>query len=95
MPQNECQQMLKTDFYQSLRNKLSTLYNILSDLQRVSEFLNTMDAATATNMGMDATTTTDVSNLRTAITEMMDFYEGTATPQTRVLKDQVNKLRYL
>ena len=95
MAQNECQQMVKTDFYQSLRNQISTLYNNMMTLERASEFLNTMDAATATNMGMQAQTTTDVATLRTAINEMLAFYGGTSTSQTEVLKDTINKLRYI
>jgi hypothetical protein len=95
MAQNECQQMDKTGFYQSLRNQLSTMYNNMMALQRASEFLNTMDSETATNMTMQAQTSIDVSDLRTAINEMLAFYNGSATSQTKVLKDQINKLRYI
>lgn len=95
MAQNECQQMDKAEFYQKLRNMISTFYNGISMMERASEFLNTMDSATATNMGMEVAATTAVSNLRTAINEMVAFYEGTSTTQTEVLKDAINKLRYL
>jgi len=95
MAQNECQQMDKTGFYQSLRNQLSTFYNGIMALQRASEFLNTMDQQTATNMTMEAQTTLDVGDLRTAINEMLAFYEGSATSQSKVLKDQINKMRYI
>jgi hypothetical protein len=95
MAQNECQQMDKTGFYQRLRNQLSTMYNNMMALQRASEFLNTMDSETATNMTMQAQTSIDVSDLRTAINEMLAFYNGSATSQTKVLKDQINKLRYI
>ena len=78
MPQNECQQMDKTNFYQSLA------------LERASEFLNTMDATTATNMGMQAQTTTDVAELRTEIDALLVAYKAAGG-----LKDAINKLRYL
>lgn len=95
MAQNECQQMTKATFYQTLRNQLSKLYNDMKALERTSEFLNTMDATTATNMEMQAEATVDVADLRTAINELLDYYRGVATSQTKVLKDQINKLRYL
>ena len=90
MPQNECQQMLKTDFYQSLRNQLSTFYNQMMNLERASEFLNSMDATTATNMGMQADTITDVAELRTEIDALLDNYKAVGG-----LKDAINKLRYI
>jgi predicted RNase H-related nuclease YkuK (DUF458 family) len=95
MPQNECQQMPLQDFYSNLRNKISTLYNTLSDMERVSEFLNTMDAQTATNMGMEAQARDDIADLRVAINEVIAFYEGGSTTRTHVLKDEINKLRYI
>lgn len=90
MAQNECQQMDKTNFYQSLRNQTSTMYNNMMQLERASEFLNTMDATTATNMGMEAQATTDVAALRVAINNLLVDYEAAGG-----LKEQINKLRYL
>lgn len=95
MAQNACQQMTLSDFYANLRNIVSTVYNTNQKLERASEFLNTMDATTATNMGMDNTTRDDVAALRIAINEMLAFYDGTATSRTRVLKDEINRLRYM
>jgi hypothetical protein len=95
MAQNECQQMDKTGFYQNLRNQLSTFYNGIMALQRASEFLNTMDEDTASNMTMQAQTVVDVANLRTAINEILAFYSGSATSQSKVLKDEINKMRYI
>lgn len=95
MAQNACQQMNLNDFYQDLRNLISGAYNQMGKLRRASEFLASMDAATATNMGMDNTTRDVVAELRTAIDEMLDFYDGTATSRTKVLKDEINKLRYI
>ena len=90
MAQNECQQMDKTNFYQSLRNQISTMYNNMMQLERASEFLNTMDQDTATNMGMQAQTTTDVAKLRTEINALLVAYKATGG-----LKEVINKLRYL
>lgn len=90
MPQNECQQMEKTNFYQSLRNQISTVYNQMMALERASEFLNTMDTATATNMGMEAQTTTDVAALRQRINALLVEYKAVGG-----LKEAINKLRYL
>ena len=95
MAQNECQQMLKPDFYANLRNQISTIYNHMSALKRLSEFLSSMDQDTATAMTISSEVQTDMNNLRTAITELLDFYEGTATSQTKVLKGEINKLRYI
>ncbi len=95
MAQNECQQMPLADFYANLRNIISSMYNTMQKLERAQEFLGSMDATTATNMGMQVQARDDVSNLRTAINEMMDFYDGTATARTKVLKDEINKLRYI
>ena len=90
MAQNECQQMEKTNFYQSLRNQISTLYNQMMNLERASEFLNSMDATTATNMGMEVQATTDVSELRTEIDALLANYKAVGG-----LKDAINKLRYI
>ena len=95
MAQNECQQMDKTDFYSGLRNAVATIYSTHQKMVRVSEFLNTMDAATATNMGIDNTTRDVVADLRTAINEALAFYDGTATSRTQVLKTNINKLRHI
>lgn len=96
MPQNECQQMPLTDFYANLRNLLSTTYNSMAQLQRASEFLASLDQTTfETNMGGSSDVTQSLGHLRTAINELLAFYDGTATTQTRVLKDQINKLRYM
>ena len=95
MAQNTCQQMELTDFYRSLRNLVTTVYNANHRLVAASEFLTSMDAATAAAMGMDTDTRDDISDLRTAIDEYLDFYDGSATSQTEVLKTQINKLRYL
>ena len=67
----------------------------MAGLKRASEFLNSMDATTASSMTIPAQTATDISDLRMAINEILDFYEGSATSQTKVLKDQINKLRYI
>ena len=90
MAQNECQQMDKTNFYQSLRNQISTLYNQMMALERASEFLNTMDQETATNMGMQTQTVTDVATLRTSINNLVTEYKKVGG-----LKEAINKLRYL
>ena len=90
MAQNECQQMVKDDFFRSLRNQLSTVYNTMSGLKRTSEFLNTIDSTTATNMNLDAQTVTDLLELRTDIDAFLTSYEVADG-----LKDQINKLRYL
>lgn len=95
MAQNACQEMDLSNFYASLRRVISSTYNLMAELERTSEFLNTMDATTATNMGMDTTTRDDVADLRVAINETLDFYSGAAQSQTKVLKTQINKLRYL
>ena len=90
MAQNECQQMEKTNFYQSLRNQISTLYNQMMALDRASEFLNTMDSTTATNMGMQAQVVTDVAELRAEIDALLVSYKAAGG-----LKDAINKLRYI
>lgn len=95
MAQNECQQMTLTDFYQNLRNLLSTTYNTMNNLQRAAEFMASMDVATADAMTMDTTTRAVVADCRTAINELLDFYDGTAQSQTVVLKDVINQLRYI
>lgn len=95
MAQNECQMMDKSRFYDNLRGNLSSLYDHMKKLERISEFLNTMDQDTATDMTMDAQTTADVGDLRIAINEYLAFYRGEAQTQTVVLKDSINKLRYL
>ena len=95
MAQNACQQMDLNAFYQSLRNLVSNVYNANHKLLAASEFLLSMDATTAAAMGMDTTTRDDINNLRTAINEYLDFYDGTATDRTRVMKTEINKLRYL
>ena len=95
MTQNACQQMPLAEFYSLLRNKISSFYNVTNELKRASEFLNTMDTQTATNMTMDDTTRDDIAALRTAINEILNFYDGTSTSSSVVLKDQINKLRYI
>ena len=95
MAQNECQQMPKTDFYQSLRNLLTRYYNIMQDLEESSEFLASLDATTATNMGIPSDVQTVLGHLRTAINESLDFYDGTAQTQTQVLKTRINQLKYI
>lgn len=92
--------MTKTDFYQNLRTKISTIYNTMADAKRMSEFLNTMDADTLDNMGVpdagvDEGLRTALSQLRTALNEFNNFFDGTATTQTYVLKDLINELRYI
>ena len=95
MAQNACQQMPLNDFYANLRNLISTTYNNMRNLERASEFLASMDAQTATNMGMDNTTRDVIAELRTAINETLDFYDGTSASQTKVLKTIINQLRYI
>lgn len=95
MAQNECQQMVKTEFYQKLRTQISKVYDSMADLQRASEFLTSLDGTTATAMTISAGTQTDIASLRTAIDEFLDFYDGSATTQTKVLKTQINKMRHI
>ena len=90
MAQNECQQMPKVDFYRGLRNQLSTVYNVMANLNRTSEFLNTIDGDTATNMGIAAQTVADLLKLRTDIDAFITDFEA-----ANGLKDQINKLRYI
>ena len=98
MAQNECQQMAKLDFYANLRNFLSSLYGTMQKAEKAAEFLNTMDADTLDNMGVPASGSDDglrnaLVDCRTALNELRDFYSGTATTQTRVMKDVINDLR--
>jgi len=95
MAQNACQQMSLAEFYMSLRALITKVYDSNQKLVRASEFLASMDAATATNMGIDTITRDVIADLRIAINESLDFYDGTATSRTKILKDQINKLRYI
>jgi len=100
MAQNECQRMDKTEFYQKLRNLLSTIYNLMNTADRGAEFLNTMDSDTLDTMGVPAVGAdeglrTTLSQCRTALNEFRDFYDGTATTQTQTLKTTINKLRHM
>lgn len=96
MAQTEIQQMPKADFYANLRNKVSTLYNTMADLKRAAEYLATVDAATADAMQIPAgQIRTDLNDVRTAINELVDFFEGTDNTQTVVPKTVINKIRYI
>jgi len=98
MALTELQQPVKTDFYSNCRTRVSTWYNVMNNLKAMAEFLARMDADTLNNMGVPATGAdeglrADLVDLRTAVNETLDFYEGTATAQTVVPKDVINKIR--
>ncbi len=100
MAQNECQMMGLNDFYANLRNLLSTTYNTMNNLKRASEFLASLDATTfesapPAGMGGSTDVTASLGHLRTAINEILDFYDGSGTTQTRVLKTYINQFRHI
>ena len=100
MAQNECQLMAKDNFYQSLRNDLSTVYNTMQRLERIAEFINTMDADTLDQMSVPAVDLDEglratLVECRTAINEFLAYYKGESNVQTKIFKDVINKLRYI
>jgi hypothetical protein len=98
MALTELQQPAKSDFYQNCRTRTSTWYNTMNTLKAMAEFLARMDATTLNNMavpasGSDEGLRADLIDLRAAVNETLDFYEGTATTQTVIPKDVINKIR--
>ena len=77
MAQNEIQKY-STDLalYQSVRNPLETFYNTFDKLEKLSNFLNSADAADYPGVPTD--TITDMGTLRTAINT---FLAATATTE--------------
>ena len=95
MAQNECQQMPKDEFYRDLRAKVKKVDLMMMQLREDAIWMNTLDATTATAMTIPADVQTALDRLRTAMNEFVDFYDGTATTQTRVLKTYINQIRYI
>jgi hypothetical protein len=90
MAQNECQQMEKTEFYRSLRNQLSKFYNEMTQLERMSEFLLSMDTTTATNMGIPSDVQSVLADLRSDVDAFVTEYKKAGG-----FKESINKLRYI
>lgn len=98
MALTELKQPTKVDFYATMKNAMSTLRNTMFQLERLSEDLALMDAATLDSMGLPASGSDNglrsaLADARTMCNEMIGFFNGSSTTQTAVPKTIVNKLR--
>jgi len=96
MAQNELQRMAKTEFYAQVRTLNALIKRVLGEMKDASEWLASMDAQTASDMAItDSALLQELVSFRLALSETIDFIEGTGVTQTKVLKDSVDKLRYM
>lgn len=96
MAMTEIQLPTKDNFYRAVQAAATELDNIMLRLGNFSEFIGRMDVSDLNAIGVpQGQTRTDLTNLRTAINEIVAFYNGTSTAQTVVPADATEELRRL
>ena len=94
MALTELQLPTKASFYGSLQSAASKMDNLMRQFENIAEFIGFVGTADLDAMGVPAgQVRTDLVNFRTVMNELVDFYNGTATTQTIVPSDIVDKLR--
>jgi len=94
MALTELQLPNKTVFYNNLQNVASNMKNLMSQWEYTAEFLADMGIADLDAMEIaTGDVRTDLVDFRVAINEMIAFFNGTATTQTKVPKDVVDRIR--
>ena len=84
----------KATFYNELQHAASTMNNIMHTWRDIAEFIDNIDAADLDTIGVaTGQVRTDLVALKLAMQELTAFYDGTATTQTNVPADIVDKIR--
>ena len=86
------------NLYHELQNIGTEIDNIMARLRDARTYLDRIAAADLDAMGVPGTGATgpereDLVALRTAVRELVDFYDGTATTQTEPPEDVFERVR--
>ena len=94
MALTELQLPTKVSFYNSLQSAANKMNNLIKQWEDLAEFIGLVDAGDLDAMGVAAgQVRSDLVEFRTLLNEMSAFYNGTATTQTNVPADVIDKIR--
>ena len=94
MALTELQRPTKEDFYNTLRHSATEMNNLMMRWKSLAEGINMFGTADLDAMGVAAgQVRTDMVDYKTVLNELIAFFDGTATTQTKVPKTIINKIR--
>jgi len=94
MALTELQRPTKVAFYGRLQGAANKMNNLMHEWSELAEFVNNLTTEDLDAMGVAAgDVRTDLTEFRTIMSELHDFFTGTATTQTHVPETVVDKIR--
>ena len=94
MALTELQRPDKATFYNEIQQAASNMNSVMNAWRDIAEFIGQMDTDDLDAIGVAAgQVRTDLINFRIAMQELTAFFDGTATTQTNVPAEVVDKIR--
>ena len=95
MALTELQLPTKADLYRGRQNMANRLDGIMKRLEDEAESLGFFTTGDLVALGVPAEVQTDLAQYRTAVGEILAFYKGESTTQTKVPSDIIDSIRSL
>ena len=84
----------KDEFYSNLQTVATNMKRLMNEWRDAADFIEDVDTNDLDTMGVPVgQVRTDLVDLRTILNEVHDFFTGTATTQTKIPKNIVDKIR--
>lgn len=90
----ELQLPAKIDFYNNLKTTATEMYNVIAKWKAVADFIGDIETADLDDIGVAAgQVRTDLTDFRTVLNEMIAFFAGESTSQTKIPANIIQKIR--
>ena len=94
MALTELQLPTKDNFYRNIQNAATQMDNLMRHWENLAEFIGLVGTADLDAMGVaTGQVRTDLVDFRTVLNEVVAFYNGTSTSQTKVPSEIADKIR--
>lgn len=94
MALTELQRPTKVDLYRNLQHAATEINNIMRRWESLAEFIATIESSDLDAMGVPTgQVRTDMQEFRTAINELISFFNDTSTTQTNAPETVISKIR--
>ena len=94
MALTELQLPTKTEFFANIQNVATNMRRLMDEWKAVADFIEDVATVDLDSIGVaTGQVRTDLYEFRTTLNEMHNFFTGTATSQTEVPKDVIDKIR--